>query len=44
MPGLGYLLTFFVLKDIIRKGYFWKKHTLMFTINFDFKNWQKIVH
>ena len=43
MPGLGYLLNFFVLKDIIRKGYFGKKRTLMVTFNFDFKNCQKIV-
>ena len=39
MPGLGYLLKFFVFeRDYFWKTYFWKKHILMLTFNFDFQN------
>ena len=42
-PDWDIYQNFLYLKDIIWKGYFWKKHTLMLTFNFDFKNCQKIV-
>ena len=43
MPGLRYLLKTFVFERDYFDSYFWKKHTLMLTFNFDFQNCQKFV-
>ena len=42
-PGWDIYKNFVCERDYFWKSYFWKKHILMLTFNFDFQNCQKFV-